>query len=106
MNEVHQVHKAATNCMPFYLFYREVTENEEFLALPANQVAHLISSDRLSVPSEEQVGVEQLNTTVDVFFLHVLCIFWLCIVSFERMHGMLYFGCKYVHYVKLEAGAW
>ncbi|KAG0425445.1 hypothetical protein HPB47_027390 [Ixodes persulcatus] len=33
----------------------EVTENEEFLALSANQVAHLISSDRLSVPSEEQV---------------------------------------------------
>lgn len=39
----------------------EVTENEEFLALPANQVAHLISSDRLSVPSEEQVFEAVMN---------------------------------------------
>lgn len=39
------------------LYYcREVTENEEFLALSASQVAHLISSDRLSVSSEEQVN--------------------------------------------------
>ncbi|XP_064458270.1 kelch-like protein 2 [Ornithodoros turicata] len=39
----------------------EVTENEEFLALSASQVSRLISSDRLSVPSEEQVFEAVMN---------------------------------------------
>ncbi|XP_077485109.1 kelch-like protein 3 [Amblyomma americanum] len=37
------------------------TENEEFLALAAGQVANLISSDRLSIPSEELVLEAVIN---------------------------------------------
>lgn len=35
---------------------REVVECEEFLTLTHQQVSKLISSDRLTVPTEEKVG--------------------------------------------------
>lgn len=39
----------------FYFFSREVVECEEFLSLTSQQVTKLISSDRLTTPSEEKV---------------------------------------------------
>lgn len=44
--------------MPIFShFLREVAECEEFFSLTAQQVSKLISSDRLTVPSEEEVGI-------------------------------------------------
>ena len=37
------------------VYYSEVVQHDEFLALPSSQVSKLISSDRLTVASEEQV---------------------------------------------------
>lgn len=38
-----------------FMFISEVVECEEYLTLSPQQVAKLISSDRLTVPSEEKV---------------------------------------------------
>lgn len=40
----------------YILFLREVVEGDEFLSLSSEQVVKLISSDELTVPSEEKVG--------------------------------------------------
>lgn len=39
----------------FVVFCREVVEGDEFLSLSSDQVIKLISSDELTVPSEEKV---------------------------------------------------
>lgn len=36
-------------------YFREVVEGDEFLSLASEQVVKLISSDELTVPSEEKV---------------------------------------------------
>lgn len=38
--------------------YRDVADGEEFVALSCEEVIRLISSDKLTVPSEEKVGFE------------------------------------------------
>lgn len=40
----------------FFFYHREVVEGDEFLSLSSEQVVKLISSDELTVPSEEKVG--------------------------------------------------
>lgn len=44
-------------CVKFYFqeHFMEVTQNQEFLKLPADEVAKLLASDDLNVPSEEEI---------------------------------------------------
>ena len=45
------------NILKFF-YFSEVVECEEFLSLTAQQVVKLISSDRLTTPSEEKVKID------------------------------------------------
>ena len=40
----------------FFCIYSSVVHSDEFRALPADEVAQLIGSDHLTVPSEEEVS--------------------------------------------------
>lgn len=53
-NLVYQTAPVDRNCISC-VDYREVVDAEEFLTLAPEQVAKLICSDRLMVPSEEKV---------------------------------------------------
>lgn len=44
--------------------HREVVEGDEFLSLSSEQVVKLISSDELTVPSEEKVGFKEIVTFI------------------------------------------
>lgn len=56
------------------LFYREVVEGDEFLSLSSEQVVKLISSDELTVPSEEKV--RRLKILIIIFkYIRFLSLF-------------------------------
>lgn len=40
---------------PFQEHFTEVIKNQEFLLLPANEIAKLLSSDDINVPDEEAI---------------------------------------------------
>jgi len=44
----------------YILIFREVVGGDEFLSLSSEQVIQLISSNKLTVPSEEKVGTLKL----------------------------------------------
>ena len=48
--------------------FSEIVHGEEFLNLPAMQICELISSDQLTVPSEEKVNIKVLVTQ-----------YWICL---------------------------
>jgi len=45
--------------------FREVVDGDEFLSLSSEQMIELISSDKLSIPSEEKIG--ELKLIIFIF---------------------------------------